>query len=241
MRRDGTRPRVARRSPSRRAVARGAFPDASRRPARPATTSPPTSSPWRRRALLHRRHASDIGAARASPACTRWASGLLGSARREPPGEQLAARGPRALRPHRARARSLPRQARRSRAPAQLDIPEEEPGDWDSDAAAARTRLTRVMSKGRRDAPRGRPQAALDELNGLTSELRFRGGEAEYEVLNMLTLATQIAKCAVLRESRAARTCATTSRRGTTSAGASTSRCACGAGSGRRIHVRGKR
>ena len=44
-------------------------------------------------------------------------------------------------------------------------------------------------------------QAALDELNGLTSELRFaRLGEAEYEVLNMLTLGTQIAKCALLRE-----------------------------------------
>ncbi len=44
-------------------------------------------------------------------------------------------------------------------------------------------------------------QAALDELNGLTSELRFSQlGEAEYEVLNMLTLGTQIAKCALLRE-----------------------------------------
>ena len=44
-------------------------------------------------------------------------------------------------------------------------------------------------------------QAALDELNGLTSELRFsQMGEAEYEVLNMLTLGTQIAKCALLRE-----------------------------------------
>ena len=41
----------------------------------------------------------------------------------------------------------------------------------------------------------------MDELNGLTSELRFSQlGEAEYEVLNMLTLGTQIAKCALLRE-----------------------------------------
>ena len=44
-------------------------------------------------------------------------------------------------------------------------------------------------------------QAALAELDGLTSELRFGVmGEAEYEVLNMLTLGTQIAKCALLRE-----------------------------------------
>ena len=44
-------------------------------------------------------------------------------------------------------------------------------------------------------------QSALDELGELTSELRFeRLGEAEYEVLNMLTLGTQIAKCALLRE-----------------------------------------
>jgi L-aspartate oxidase len=44
-------------------------------------------------------------------------------------------------------------------------------------------------------------QAALRALNELHSELRFgRMGEAEYEVLNMLTLGTQIAKCALLRE-----------------------------------------
>ena len=44
-------------------------------------------------------------------------------------------------------------------------------------------------------------QSALDELSGLTSELRFgQMGEAEYELLNMLTLGTQIAKCALLRE-----------------------------------------
>jgi len=44
-------------------------------------------------------------------------------------------------------------------------------------------------------------QSALDELGELTSELRFeRLAELEYEVLNMLTLGTQIAKCALLRE-----------------------------------------
>jgi L-aspartate oxidase len=44
-------------------------------------------------------------------------------------------------------------------------------------------------------------RAALAELNALTSELRFGAlGEAEYELLNLLTLGTQIAKCALLRE-----------------------------------------
>jgi L-aspartate oxidase len=47
----------------------------------------------------------------------------------------------------------------------------------------------------------GELQEALEELGALTSELRFATlGEAEYEVLNMLTMGTQIAKCALLRE-----------------------------------------
>ena len=42
---------------------------------------------------------------------------------------------------------------------------------------------------------------ALAELGALTSELHFsRRGAPEYEVLNLLTLGTQIAKCALLRE-----------------------------------------
>ena len=66
----------------------------------------------------------------------------------------------------------------------------------------ARSRLTDVMQHKVGVLRRGADlQAALDELNGLTSELRFSQlGEAEYEVLNMLTLGTQIAKCALLRE-----------------------------------------
>jgi len=44
-------------------------------------------------------------------------------------------------------------------------------------------------------------RAALADLNALTSELQFGAlSEAEYELLNMLTLGTQIAKCALLRE-----------------------------------------
>jgi L-aspartate oxidase len=44
-------------------------------------------------------------------------------------------------------------------------------------------------------------RAALADLNALTSEARFGTlGEAEYEFLNLLTLGTQIAKCALLRE-----------------------------------------
>ena len=83
-----------------------------------------------------------------------------------------------------------------------FDIPEAAGGDGGSDAAAARSRLTDIMQHKvgvLRRAPE--LQEALDELSGLTSSLRFgRLGEAEYEVLNMLTLGTQIAKCALLRE-----------------------------------------
>ena len=45
---------------------------------------------------------------------------------------------------------------------------------------------------------------ALAELDALTSELRFGVmGQAEYELYNLLTLGTQITKCALLRaESR---------------------------------------
>ena len=44
-------------------------------------------------------------------------------------------------------------------------------------------------------------QTALVGLNELTSELSFASlGAAEYELLNMLTVGTQIAKCALLRE-----------------------------------------
>jgi L-aspartate oxidase len=82
-----------------------------------------------------------------------------------------------------------------------FDIPEAASGGRSS-AAAARTRLTDVMQHKvgvlRRE---GELKEALDELGSLTSELRFGTmGEDEYEVLNMLTLGTQIAKCALLRE-----------------------------------------
>ena len=71
-----------------------------------------------------------------------------------------------------------------------------------SDAGEARRRLTGIMQsevgvlRRREDL-----QKALAELGELTSEIRFDVmGEAEYQVLNMLTLGTQIAKCALLRE-----------------------------------------
>jgi L-aspartate oxidase len=84
----------------------------------------------------------------------------------------------------------------------EFDLPEGSARDDGSDAAEARRRLTTVMQEKvgvlrRRDEL----EAALQELGALTSELSFaRCGEAEYEVLNMLTLGTQIAKCALLRE-----------------------------------------
>jgi L-aspartate oxidase len=83
-----------------------------------------------------------------------------------------------------------------------FDIPEAAAGGASSDAAVARARLTDVMQHKVGVLRRaGELQEALDELGALTSELRFAAlGEAEYEVLNMLTLGTQIAKCALLRE-----------------------------------------
>jgi L-aspartate oxidase len=83
-----------------------------------------------------------------------------------------------------------------------FDLPEETGEEGRSDPATARRRLTDVMQHDVGVLRRaGDLAAALEELNALTSELRFgRKGEAEYEVLNMLTLGTQIAKCALLRE-----------------------------------------
>jgi len=83
-----------------------------------------------------------------------------------------------------------------------FDLPEATGEAGGSDPAAARRRLTDVMQHDVGVLRRaGDLAAALEELNALTSELRFgRKGEAEYEVLNMLTLGTQIAKCALLRE-----------------------------------------
>ncbi len=83
-----------------------------------------------------------------------------------------------------------------------FDLPEATGIAQGSDAAAARRRLTDIMANKvgvlRRRDDLG---AALAELGGMTTELQFGDmGEAEYELLNMLTLGTQIAKCALLRE-----------------------------------------
>ena len=83
-----------------------------------------------------------------------------------------------------------------------FDLPEAAAGGGGSDAAAARRRLTAVMSDKVGVLRRADDlQAALAELGALTSELQFGAlGEPEYELLNLLTLGTQIAKCALLRE-----------------------------------------
>ncbi len=83
-----------------------------------------------------------------------------------------------------------------------FDLPEAAADGDGSNAAAARRRLTSVMSGKVGVLRRGDGlRAALADLNTLTSELQFGAlGEAEYEVLNLLTLGTQIAKCALLRE-----------------------------------------
>src|SRR5665648_964908 len=83
-----------------------------------------------------------------------------------------------------------------------FDLPEAAADGDGSNAAAARRRLTSVMSGKVGVLRRGDDlRAALADLNTLTSEIQFDAlGEAEYEVLNLLTLGTQIAKCALLRE-----------------------------------------
>jgi len=83
-----------------------------------------------------------------------------------------------------------------------FDLPEAATGGAGGNAAAARRRLTSVMSSKVGVLRRGDDlRAALADLNALTSELRLGAlGEAEYELLNLLTLGTQIAKCALLRE-----------------------------------------
>jgi L-aspartate oxidase len=83
-----------------------------------------------------------------------------------------------------------------------FDLPEAAPGGGGSDAAAARRRLTDVMRRDVGVLRRGDDlRRALDELGALTSALHFASlGVAEYEMLNLLTLGTQIAKCALLRE-----------------------------------------
>ena len=82
-----------------------------------------------------------------------------------------------------------------------FDLPETA-GGGDSDAAAARRRLTAVMSD-KVGVVRSAAElaAALADLGALTSELRFGALAApQYEVFNLLTLGTQIAKCALLRQ-----------------------------------------
>jgi aspartate oxidase len=81
-----------------------------------------------------------------------------------------------------------------------FDLPEAAGGG--SDPVAARRRLTAVMS-GKVGVVRtkGELRAALAELDALTTEVRFGAmGQAEYELYNLLTLGTQIAKCALMRE-----------------------------------------
>ncbi|MEZ5125193.1 MAG: L-aspartate oxidase [Thermoleophilia bacterium] len=81
-----------------------------------------------------------------------------------------------------------------------FDLPEASGGG--ADAAAARQHLVSIMSTKVGVVRRGDDLlVALSELEALTSELRFgERGQAEYELFNLLTLGTHIAKCALLRE-----------------------------------------
>ena len=81
--------------------------------------------------------------------------------------------------------------------PAQSDRPQQR-----SDIAAVRRRVTELMSD-KVAWVRGDEGllAALEELQATNSSLRLgAAGPPEFELLNILTLATQITKCALLRE-----------------------------------------
>jgi L-aspartate oxidase len=81
--------------------------------------------------------------------------------------------------------------------PAQSDQPQQR-----SDIAAVRRRVTELMSD-RVGWVRGGEGllGALEELRATNSSLRLgAAGPPEFELLNILTLATQITKCALLRE-----------------------------------------
>ncbi|HQJ97439.1 MAG TPA: L-aspartate oxidase [Thermoleophilia bacterium] len=82
-------------------------------------------------------------------------------------------------------------------------LPESAPAAQDgADAAAARRVLTATMLQWAGVVRDGNGlKVAIRELRRLNSELAFgRMGVAEYETLNLLTLGTQIAKSALLRE-----------------------------------------
>ncbi len=83
-----------------------------------------------------------------------------------------------------------------------FDLPEATTLARSSDAAAARRRLTDLMANKVGVLRRGDElRVALADLGALTTELQFGDmGAPEYELLNMLTLGTQIARCALLRE-----------------------------------------
>jgi len=83
-----------------------------------------------------------------------------------------------------------------------FDLPEATALARSSDAAAARRRLTDLMADKVGVVRRAQElSAALADLGALTTELQFgEMGAPEYELLNMLTLGTQIARCALLRE-----------------------------------------
>jgi L-aspartate oxidase len=83
-----------------------------------------------------------------------------------------------------------------------FDLPEASGGGSGADVLAARRRLTDVMQQKVGVLRRGDElREALAELEALTSEFALGARSvAEYELLNLVTLGRQIAKCALLRE-----------------------------------------
>jgi L-aspartate oxidase len=93
---------------------------------------------------------------------------------------------------------SLPEEVRRLR----FDLPAAAAAVRGSDLRAVRARVTSLMSSNVgvvRDAEGMR--AAIDELRGTYSALRLGAqGPEQYELLNLLTVATVVAECAIQRE-----------------------------------------
>ena len=187
------------------ALAAGAVPARHRGPRRARSRPRHAAHPGRAGVpLLHRRRGHRrVGPHHGAGPVRQRRGGEHRRPRRQPARQQLAARGSRVLRSRGARPRPLHRPARRGRAPPALRHPRGGGG-------------RRRQRRGRRPQPPHRRHAATRSAccaapttcrrrwpssSALTSELRFgRMGEAEYEVLNLLTLGTQIAKCALLRE-----------------------------------------
>ena len=235
----GHRPRLPRRDAPRRRLAAGAVPARHRRPARARPRPRHAAHPGGAGVpLLHRRRGDRrVGPHHGARPVRQRRGGEHRRPRRQPARQQLAARGPRLLRPRGARPRPLHRPARRGRAPAEL----RHPGGGRRRRRQRRRRRPppphrRHAAQGRRAAPRGRAAGGAGRARRPHVASCASGDWARpstrCSTCSRWARRSPSARCCA--RSRAACTCATTSRSWTTSAGAGTSRCGCRRTSARR-------